>query len=144
MPYWQCGGFAKDFNKNPRKAVDGLVDDGKDYFDDLKDDTQEKVDDLVEQGKDLITGVEKDIRKLVEDLADTSKRLMDKITLREAVEKQVKEQIQKMPKQMKLASKKDVQNLSAAVKALTAKVEEMGKKDVPEEKNSSDQTSETA
>ena len=124
--------FARDFNKDPRKTFDGLVDDGKDLIDDLKEETQEKVDNLVERGKDLVKGVEKDIRRLVEDLADTSKKLLDKITLREAIEKKVKEQLESLPKQMKLASKKDVLNLSAAVKTLTARVEELSKRELPQ------------
>lgn len=117
--------FARDFNRDPRKAVDGLVEDGRDFFEDLKDETQDKLDVFTRQGRDLIKGVEGDIRKLLEELADTSQRLINKITLRETVEKRIKEQLDAMPKKMKVASKSDVLKLSAAVKGLTARVEEL-------------------
>jgi len=125
--------FAKDFNKNPRKAVDGLVDDGKEFFEDLKDETEDRVEDMVSQGREFVGGVEKDIRRLLEDMNDTSRRLIDKITLKETVEKKIKEQMKVMPKQMKLASKRDVQKLAAAVKSLSEKVEELSKKAEPVE-----------
>jgi polyhydroxyalkanoate synthesis regulator phasin len=123
--------FARDFNRDPRKAVDGLVDDGREYLDDFREETQEKVDELVAKGRELVRGVEKDMRRLLEDLSDTSKKLVDRITLREAIEKRVREELEALPKQMKLASKKDVLSLSAAVKALTARVEELSRQGRP-------------
>ncbi len=123
--------LARDFNRDPRKAVDGLVDDGREWIGEIREETQERVDEMVERGRTLVKGVEKDIRRLVEDLADTSRKLLDKITLREAVEKKVKEQVEALTKQMKLANRKDLSGLSAAVKALTARVEELSRRTPP-------------
>lgn len=120
-------GFVEDVRKDPRKVFNGLVDDGKEFFEGARKDVRKAIDKLVDSGKDFYKGVEKDTRKIVDGLVDNGKEFMDKIPLKKTIGEKINDGFEAVPARLNLPSKWEIQKLTSTMSALNKKVNALNK-----------------
>ncbi len=119
--------FIKDVRKDPRKVVNGFVDDGKDFAEGVKTDIRKGFDEFFESGKGLYGGLEKDTRRIFDGMVDDGKKLVDKIPMVKTIREKMNDGFEAVPDRLNLPSKKDMEKLATAMRALNRKVDGLSK-----------------
>ncbi|MDM8521953.1 hypothetical protein QUF80_01140 [Desulfococcaceae bacterium HSG8] len=115
-----CTQAVKDYNE---KYIGDVVKKGKDFSEGVKKDARMLAERVVEKGKKLkpeIPGT-----KLVERAVEKGKSLMPDT---KAVEKKITSGFNAVAEKVNLPSRKDIENLTAAMDALNTKVDTLNKK----------------
>ena len=126
---WYSDGkeFIGDVTKDPQKVFKEFVDNGKEFTEGVKKSFRATMDDVVDSGNDLHKGVKKDSRKLFDDLLENGRKLMDKFPMMKKIEEGVGNTLQSIPEKLNLPNKKDMDDLSKAIKALNQRMNALGK-----------------
>ena len=119
--------FIGDVTKDPQKVFKEFVDNGKGFVEGVKKNFRTTMDDAVDSGNDLYNGMKKDSRKLFDDLVENGRKLTDKIPLMKKIEEGVGNTMQSIPEKLNLPNKKDMDDLSKAIKALNQRMNALGK-----------------
>ena len=114
--------FIKDVTKDPGKVFNGFVEDGKDFAEELRDDFRSGIDDLIDGGKDFYKGLQKDTRKAFGSIVDKGKDLSDKIPMVNTIEEGITKGLKSVPDRLNLPNKKDMETLAKTVKTLNRKI----------------------
>jgi polyhydroxyalkanoate synthesis regulator phasin len=119
--------FIRDVTKDPGKVFNGFVEDGKDFVEELRDDFRNAMDDFIDGGKGFYKGLQKDSSKAFESLVDKGKDLADKISMLNTIEEGITKGLKSVPDRLNLPNKKDVETLAKTVKTLNRKINALSK-----------------
>ena len=115
--------FLTKAGKAPRQTFNGVLDDGRSLIDDLRDDARSRMVDLKADARSLIEGIGKDVRLVVDEVVAGGRQALDKVPGKRKIEKEVRVRIRRLPAQLNLPSKKDIDGLARRVGALNKKVD---------------------
>ncbi len=114
--------FLAKAGKDPRKTIGALMDDGKGRIEEFRENTREKIDGLSIDLKLLKEGVAKDTRLVIEDVIASGNKVLDRVSVKQRVEKEISSRVEAIPAKLNLPSKKDIDGLVRRVKELNTKV----------------------
>jgi hypothetical protein len=117
--------FLTKAGKEPFKTLNSVLDDGKDRIEGLRQETRSRIADLKADTRSFLKGIGKDARLVVDEVVSGSWQALDKVPGKQKIEKEVRSQIQTLPAQFNLPSKKDIDGLARRVNNLNKKVEEL-------------------
>jgi hypothetical protein len=115
--------FLTNVGKSPRKTLDGVLDDGRAWVDDLREDACSRMAELKTDTRSMLAGIGKDAQLVVDEVVSGGRKALDKVPGKRTVEKAVRIRIRKLPAQLNMPSKKDIDGLSRRVSALNKKVD---------------------
>ena len=119
--------FVKDVTKDPGKVFNGFIEDGKGFVEELRDDFRSGIDDFIDGGKGFYKGLQKDTRRAFEGIIDNAKKLTDKIPMVNTIEEGITKGLKSVPDRLNLPNKKDVESLAKTVKTLNRKINALSK-----------------
>ncbi|MCP4688032.1 MAG: hypothetical protein GY859_08285 [Desulfobacterales bacterium] len=122
---WVDGGkqFLSDAVKSPRETMGELADDVGKLAGDARKGARETMTELAEKGREIASGVKSDSSVLVDDLLQTGKKIMGDAPSGENIGDKVGGGLGELSKRMNLPSKKDIRNLTDALKDLSDKID---------------------
>ena len=115
--------FLTNVGKSPRKALDGVLDDGRAWVDDLREDACSRMAELKTDTRSMLAGIGKDAQLVVDEVVSGGRKALDKVPGKQRIEKELRSRIQTLPAQLNLPSKKDIDGLARRVSRLHKKVD---------------------
>jgi polyhydroxyalkanoate synthesis regulator phasin len=115
--------FLSKAGKAPRQTFDEMVDDGKAWVDDLREDARSRMTDLQAETRSLLEGIGDDAQLVADEVISGGRQALDKIPGKQKIEKAVRIRMRRLPAQLNLPSKKDVDGLARRVGTLNKKVD---------------------
>jgi hypothetical protein len=115
--------FLTKVGKAPRKTLNGVLDDGRIWVDDLREDARSRMAELKTDTGSMLEGIGKDAQLVMDEVVSGGRKALNKVPGKQKIEKAVRIRIRKLPAQLNMPSKKDIDGLARRVSTLNKKVD---------------------
>jgi hypothetical protein len=115
--------FLTKVGKAPRKTLNGVLDDGRIWVDDLREDARSRMAELKTDTRSMYAGIGKDAQLVMDEVVSGGRKALNKVPGKQKIEKAVRIRIRKLPAQLNMPSKKDIDGLARRVSTLNKKVD---------------------